>query len=265
MIEYDFHISKSSRIKYEYDESFYSLNGNLIITNSQAARYISTRINNVRKSEGAYDQLVTTGEINALGVLHEIYHYLLNHYTESENPGVIQRSIEYLTSTLNKERLNKVLLNFVNEFPPLDVYKGIRKSEEYLKGKTNNKANREIILEELIILYFENNNPAAHRLNELFSDKNLKENSPYTELINKTEKFFDKEKPTGIGGLHLFSMFRKPIATSPYNLEEQLLFIKNEWGFILDNILLSKLLKGTDLIREDYKLFIKSLLSLSIA
>lgn len=257
MIEYDFHISKSSRIKYEYDESFYSLNGNLIITNSQAARYISARINNVRKSEGAYDKLVTTGEINALGVLHEVYHYLLNQYAESENPGVIQRSIEYLTSTLNEERLNKVLLNFINEFPPLDVYKGFRKSEEYLKGKTNDKANREIILQELIILYFENINPAAYHLNELFSDKNLKENSSYTELINKTEKFFDEEKPTGIGGLHLFSMFRKPITAYPYNLEEQLLFIKNEWGLILDSKLLSKLLRGTDLIKEDYKLFIK--------
>lgn len=257
MIKYDFHISKSARIKYKFDESFYSLNGNLIIANSQAARYISTRINNVRKSEGAYDMLVTTGEINALGVLHEVYHYLLNQYAESENPGVIQRSIEYLTSTLKEERLNKVLLSFVTEFPPLDVYKGIIKSEEYLKGKTNNKANREIILEELIVLYFENNNPAADRLNELFSDKNLKENSPYTELINKTEKFFDNEKPTGIGGLHLFSMFRKPITAYPYNLEEQLLFIKNEWGLILDSKLLNKLLKGTDLIKEDYKLFIK--------
>jgi len=232
MIKYDFHISRSARIKYKFDESFYSLNGNLIITNSQAARNISARINEVRKSEGAYDQLVTTGEINALGVMHEVYHYLLNQYAESDNPGVFQRSIEYLTSTLNEERLNKVLLNFVNEFPALDVYKGFKKSEEYLKGKTNNKPNREIILQELIILYFENINPAALHLNELFSDKNLKENSSYTELINKTEKFFDKEKPTGIGGLHLFSMFRKPITAYPYNLEEQLLFIKNEWGLI---------------------------------
>ena len=142
MIKYEFHISKSCRIKYEFDDSLYSLSGNIIITNSQAARYISARINNVRKSEGAYDKLVTTGEINALGVLHEVYHYLLNQYAESENPGVIQRSIEYLTSTLNEERLNKVLLNFINEFPPLDVYKGFRKSEEYLKGKTNDRANR---------------------------------------------------------------------------------------------------------------------------
>jgi glycosidase len=253
----DFHISKSTRIKYRFDDSFYSLNGNLIIVNSQAARYISDKINEVRKSEGAYDQLTTAGEINALGILHEVFHYLINQYVQKENPGVIQRSIDFLKSVIKKDELNKVLLKFVEEFPPLHVYRGEIKIEEYLNGKTGDKSNKEMILEELIILHFENTNPAAAKLNELFSDKNLKENTSYNEIIKKTEEFFDKEKPTGFGGLHLFSMLRKPISSNPYNLEEQLLFIKNVWGLILDDKLLSKLLKGTDLIREDYKLFVK--------
>jgi glycosidase len=257
MTNHDFHISKSTRIKYKFDDSFYSLNGNLIIVNSQAARYISDKINEVRKNEGAYDQLTTAGEINALGVLHEIYHYLLNQYVKKENPGVIKRSIDFIKSALSEKKLNKVLVKFVEEFPPLDVYKGKTKTEAYLNGKTGNTPNKELILEELIILHIENTNPAAARLNELFSDKILTENTPYNEVIKRTEEFFDKEKPTGFGGLHLFSMLRKPISSSPYNLEAQLLFIKNEWGLILDDILLSKLLKGRDLIREDYKLFVK--------
>jgi len=257
MIIYDFHISKPSRIKYDFDKSFYSLKGNLIITSASNARYISGKINEVRKSESAYDQLVTPGEINALGILHEVYHYLLNHYRENENPGVFDRSLEYLISEINEDALDNVLLNFINEFPPIEVFNGKIKSEDYLKEETENKSNKEIILEELIILFFENNNPAAHRLNELFSDKNLKANSSYSELINKTEEFFESEKPTGFGGLRLFSMLRKPITTNPYNLEEQLAFIRNEWGLILDEGLIRKLLKGADLIKEDYKIFVK--------
>lgn len=257
MIIYDFHISKPSRIKYDFNKSFYSLKGNLIIASASNARYISGKINEVRKSEGEYDQLVTPGEINALGILHEVYHYLLNHYRENENPGVFDRSLEYLISEINVDALDNVLLNFINEFPPIVVFNGKIKSEDYLKGKTENKSNKEIILEELIILFFENNNPAAHRLNELFSDNNLKKNSSYSELINKTEEFFENEDPTGIGGLRLFSMLRKPITTNPYNLEEQLAFIRKEWGLILDEGIIRKLLKGTDLIKEDYKLFIK--------
>src|SRR3972149_6055788 len=204
MIKKDFHISHSARTKYKFDESFYSVIGNLIIANPMAARYISAKINEVRKSEGLYDQLVTAGEINALGILHEVYHYLINHYSDKENPGVLQRSIEFLTSQLNEDNINKVLLKFIDEFPPLDVFREKIKAKDYLNGKTDNKPNKEIILEELIILHFENINPAASRLNELFSDKKLKHETPYIELINKTEEFFDKELPTRFGGLRLF-------------------------------------------------------------
>ena len=116
MIRYDFHISKPSRLKYDFNESFYSLKGNLIITSASNARFISGKINEVRKSEGAYDQLVTPGEINALGILHEIYHYLLNQYGNDENPGVFNRGLKYLTSAISKDALDNVLLNFIHEF-----------------------------------------------------------------------------------------------------------------------------------------------------
>ena len=257
MIIYDFHISKFSRIKYDFSESLYSLEGNLIIASPSKARYISNKINEVRKREGVYDHFVTPGEINALGILHEIYHYLLIQYRDKENPGVINRGLEHLISVLNKDTIDSVLLNFLTEFPPKEVFKGKIKPEEYLNGKTENKSNKEIILEELIILYFENINPAAYRMNELFSDKNLKEKSSYTKLINLAEEFFENEIPTGFGGLRLFSLFRKPITTNPYSLEAQLEFIRKEWGLILNEGLIRKLLKATDLIKEDYKLFVK--------
>lgn len=257
MIKKDFHISKPARKKYDIESSFYSLVGNLIVANAQSARYIASKINNVRKSEGAYDQLVTPGEVNALGILHEIFHYVINHYAEKENPGVLKRNIDFLKTELNEEELDKVLLRFIEEFPPLEVYRGIKFPYEYLNGYTDNKPNKELILEELIILHFENSNPAANRLNELFSDKKLRTETSYATLISKSEEFFDREMPTRIGGLHLFKMLRKPIESNPHSLEDQLLYIKDMWGIILDEALLKKLLRGSDLIREDYKLFIK--------
>ena len=142
MINHDFHISKSTRKKYKFDDSLYSLNGNLSIANPQAARYISDKINEVRKNEGAIDQLTTPGEIYAIGVLHDVYQYIINQYVQKDNPGVFKRSIDYLKSTLKEEKLNDVLLNFVEEFPPLDVSNGKIKAEEYFNGKTGNKSNK---------------------------------------------------------------------------------------------------------------------------
>ncbi len=257
MTKYEFHISKAARLKYKFNESFYSVTGDLIVASPASARIISEKINNVRKSESDFANLVTPGEVNALGLIHEIYHYLIRRYEENENPDVFKRGLEYLRTKLNPADLNNVLLTFINEFPPLNVFHKKETPEEYLKGKTGTRDNKQIILEELILLHFENINPAAVRLNELFNDHPLIAKTKYKKLIGETEQFFEKEKPFGYGGLHLFSALRKPIDENPYNLEGQLNFIANEWRLLLTEKLLRKLLRGSDLIREDYKLFVK--------
>ena len=64
--------------------------------------------------------------------------------------GVFKDGIDYLKNSLTEDELNKTLLKFVEEFPPLPVYQNKVKAIEYLKSKTENKDNREIVLEELI-------------------------------------------------------------------------------------------------------------------
>ncbi len=85
----------------------------------------------------------------------------------------------------------------------------------------------------------------------------LKLKTNYKELIEKSEMFFDNEMPTRLGGLPLFKLLRKPISTNPFDLEKQLDFIRNEWGTYLGDDILNRLLRGVDLIREDYKLFVQ--------
>ncbi len=65
MIKYDFHVSKAARQKYDFDQSLFSITGDLIIANFRQARLLSDKINRKRKSAGLVDQLVTPGEINA--------------------------------------------------------------------------------------------------------------------------------------------------------------------------------------------------------
>ena len=101
----------------------------------------------------------------------------------------------------------KHCLKFVEEFPPLPVYQNKVKAIEYLKGKTENKDNREILLEELIILNLENINPATHQLKELYTDENLAKETKYKEIIEQTELFFESEPK--IGGFNLFSFLRQ--------------------------------------------------------
>lgn len=255
MITYYFHVSKESRIKYSLEENLFALQGNLIISDFSTARLISEKINTVRRNEGSFELQVTAGQINALGLLHEILHLLIRKYEENNNENVFKNSIDYLKNNLTETELNKTLLKFIEEFPPLPVYQNKINAADYLKGKTDNKDNREIILEELILLNLENINPATYQLKELYDDQKLANETKYKEIIEQTEVFFENE--TKIGGVNLISFLRKPIIQSPYNIEEQLDFIRSNWGDFIDDSVLTKILSGKDLIHEDYKLFVQ--------
>ncbi len=255
MITYYFHVTKDSRIKYKFEENLFALQGNLLISDFKTARILSDKINVVRRDEGKFKLQVTAGQINALGLLHEVFHLLIRKYEGENKKGVFRDGIDYLKYNLTEEELDKTLLKFVEEFPPLPVYQNKIKAIEYLNGKTENKDNREIILEELIILNLENINPATYQLKELYTDENLSKETKYKEIIEQTELFFESEPK--IGGFNLISFLRKPIIQSPYNIEEQLDFIRTNWDAFINSNILNKILLGKDLIHEDYKLFVQ--------
>ena len=96
MIKFDFHISRTAREKYNIEQSLFSLIGKVILADYQQARILSDKINSVRRTEGNADQFVTAGQINALGLLHEIFHLLMRRYEENDNPGVFAKAINNL-------------------------------------------------------------------------------------------------------------------------------------------------------------------------
>ena len=256
-LKYDLHVSKHLRVKYQFDESLFSLQGNLFIGNFYQARLLAQKINSKREEEKIFDAYVTPGQINAAGLLHEIFHFVIRHYEENENPGAFERGILFLRNNLGSEEVEKVLRKFVEHFPPVAVHKGITTHDQYVNGNTGGKSNKEIILEEIILLHLENLNPAFQTLKELFDDKPIAQETSYWNFLAATEKFFESEKPLSIENLPLLSALKKPILSNLNNLEAQLDYIREKWKVIIDEKLLSKILSGEDLIREDIKLFLQ--------
>lgn len=254
---YEFHVTKNLRIKYQLDKSLFTINGDLIIANFRQARELSTKINEKRKSEARSDQQITAGLLNAVGLMHEIFHFLIRWYEEKENPGVLKRTLNYLYQHIGDKELSQVMLEYLEEFPPLDVYLGKITAEEYLASSTNNKPNAEIVLEELILLQLENINPAGKLLEEFYSDKNLSQKTKYIELIDESESYLSTEKTFGPENLPLFQFLRKPITSSPQDLEGQLNYILNNWGIYVYDQFHRRILSSKDLIQEDIKLFIQ--------
>lgn len=251
----NFHVSKDARVKYEFEEELFSQTGILIVANFAASRQLAARINKKRTEENLTDKLVTPGQINALGLLHELIHIVLRNYEEIQNPGVFSRTVNHLSEMLGGDDFVKVLEKYVELFPPLPVYKNQLTIKEYLAGFTEEKANKEIVIEELIILHLENLNPAFESLKELFNSAPLEEETAYKTLIQETKIFFQKEEPAAFFGISLLDALESVILSNPYQIVEQLKSFKAFWPLDIDFPLEDLVLLGTDLLKEDARLF----------
>lgn len=256
-ITYEFHTSAAARKKYKLEENLFTITGDLIVIDFPLARKLSDRINAIKKQEGIHNKFTTPGQVNALGLIHEIFHFLIGLYEEKINPGVFSRSLKCLNEVPGKVETDKVFLEFINEFPSLNVYKGMVKPEAYLTEYSGSKPNKEILVEEIILLYFQNNNPAMTNLVDLYEDKPLADSTKYLTFLNEADKFFIHEKPIGKDNLPLLQFLRKPIAAYPHNLEGQLNYILKEWAPFVFEKFGKRILGGIDIIHEDYKLFVQ--------
>lgn len=248
--KYEFHIAKEIRKKYELDDEFFSIEGNIVFADYRAARLFVQKINSKR----AVRDHVSTGKVNAAALIDEIYHFIFRQYEIHINPGVFNKAAEHLYDKLGEDKAKKILLDFVELFPPLDVYKKRVTVNDYLNSSTADRQNILITLEELILLYLANINPANKSIIELFDENYFPDKILYKKIISELELFFSEEKKIGPDNHDLLTFFKSPFLVNPDDIEAQLDFIREKWGVLLDDKFLKKLLGSKDLLKEDIRL-----------
>ncbi len=83
----EFHISRDARLKYQFHESLFQSNGNVIFANFHAARIFAQLMNEKRDVIRLPEQSVRAGQLNAMGLIDEILHYVIQLYREQEKTG----------------------------------------------------------------------------------------------------------------------------------------------------------------------------------
>ncbi len=146
----EFHISRNARDRYQFDESLFALSGNVILANFHAARVLALKINQKRDLISFPEQAVRAGQINALGLVDEILHYIVGLYREQQNPRVMQQALDWLYEKLGRATVNAALRLFADEFPPVAVYRRDVSLDTYLEGETAGVPHRQIVLEEML-------------------------------------------------------------------------------------------------------------------
>ncbi|MBU1660816.1 MAG: alpha-amylase [Chloroflexi bacterium] len=248
----EFHISRQTRDRYEFDASIFSLSGNAIIANFQAARVFAQKVNAQRDLIRFPEQAVKAGQINAMGLIDEISHFIIRQYRQQKNPQVMTEAIEWLYAYVGQEAVDSALQQFTDEFPALAVYRQETPLEEYLGSETEGVPNKQIALEEMLMLWLSNVNPAFSPYREFFDDRALETNTAYLKIITSLRAFFNTQPPFGPQNLSLVDLLRAPALASPHSLAGQVKFMHAQWAVLLDKYL-PQLLRGLDMISEEEK------------
>ena len=249
----EFHISRKARDRYQFDDSLFSFNGNVILANFHAARVFAEKINRKRDLKSFPDQAVKAGQITAMGLIDEILHYVVLLYRRQINRDVMKGVLDSLYEALGKEEVDKALKQFADEFPPVAVYRGETSLDVYIEASSDDTPNRVIVLEEMLLLWLANMNPAFSPFIELFDDTALKKTTVYSHIISGIRKYFDTQPAFGPDNQHLVDMLRSPAVAVPNSLSGQLEYMRDRWSILLKSFL-KRILRGLDLFKEEEKL-----------
>ena len=248
----EFHVSRQARDRYRFDESLFTWNGNVIFANFHAARVFAQKMNQQRDLVNFPEQAVKAGQINAMGLIDELAHYVVQIYREQVNPQVMAQALAWLDAHLGREAVDATLRRFATEFPPLAVYRREMSLDAYLQGETEGMPHRQVVLEEMMLLWLANANPAFTPFLELFDDNGLTRETAYAQIPSALHNFFETQPRFGPDHQNLLDMLRAPALAHPHSLAAQLEYIRQRWGLLLSRYLY-RLLGGLDLIREEEK------------
>ncbi|RPI88061.1 MAG: alpha-amylase [Chloroflexi bacterium] len=253
----EFHVSREARDRYSFDDTLFSISGNVIFANFHNARLFAQKMNSKRDLINFPEQAVRAGQINAMGLLDEILHLVVGLYREQRNPDAFDKAIDWLNTKIGNENVDRLLRNFVEEFPPVSVYRREVGIDDYLNGETQDSlvgkvSNKQIALEEMLMLWMANMNPAFAPFLELFDDAALEKDPTYLNAIHSLYEFFDIQPHFGPDNQNLVDLLRAPALAYPHSLTDQLEFIRQRWGGFIGKYIY-RLLSSLDLIREEEK------------
>src|SRR5690242_17473112 len=154
----EFHISREARSRYQVEQTLFSFVGNVVFGDLKSSRELAHRMNQVRRTEQDAERAIHPGALFAMGLIDEASHLLMHYYRKTVAPSAIAEGLQWFSARLGVQRVDDLLMRFVQEFPGTAVYRGEKTAEEWLARSTDGISHREAAFEELIMLWLANAN-----------------------------------------------------------------------------------------------------------
>ncbi|WP_263353107.1 alpha-amylase family glycosyl hydrolase [Acidicapsa acidisoli] len=245
-----FHISRAIRERLKIDGLLFSYTGNVIFANVAASRKMANELNELRGTGTDPAKTVNAGALFAMGMIDELNHALVARYRREIDPAALTEAIRWFQGKVGPENVERLLLSFVDQFPNVEVYRGKVTGAEWLAGASDGLSNREAALEELMLLWLTNRNPAFGTFRELFDDRDLKVRTQYESVTAALPAYFETRPPLSPEVGSLIKALSAPMLASPDSLAGQLDFIREHWAKYLGEDL-RRVLLAIDVIKEE--------------
>jgi glycosidase len=233
--EFEFHVSRAARDRYRFDAALFTLSGNVILADPQASRDFAARIQQVRAQEGSAAAPIAPAALHAMGLIDEALHAMIAAYRR-RNPRALTAAVPWLGDRVGGEAVEITLHRFAVEFPVVRVYRGELRAEEWLAGESGGYPHRAVAVEEMLLLWLANANPAFAPFRELFDDRPTMRGTAYGKISSLWQPYFAAQPGFGPGGAHLLDLLLAPQRAAPDSLRGQLAFIRERWRWAVGEI-----------------------------
>ncbi|MBK7367051.1 MAG: alpha-amylase [Candidatus Eisenbacteria bacterium] len=245
---FEFHLSRAARERCRFDGMLFATDGRIVLDQPVAARQLAQALTAARGGEPA----ASAAELYAMGLLDEAMHLAVRRYRDEFDPRTWLDALDWFTARLGADALERTLVRFVEEFPPLAVHVGETSTLEWLAGSTDGQSHRAVAFEEMLMLWLGNANPACEPYRELFDDRTLTAGTAYARVTALLREYFETRPRFGPELRNLVDFLRAPVLASPNSLFAQVEYVRERWSWLLGDFLL-KLLIALDVLREEQR------------
>src|SRR5437868_3319607 len=249
-LRFEFHVSRAARERYGFEEELFSWNGNVMFANVAASRRFAEKMNRQRDVEHYPERTVHAGALNAMALIDELLHALLAQYRQRRDAKVMIDALAWFEVQVGRDSVHSTLLAFSEHFPPRDVYAGKQSASQRSNGSSGDMPHRAVALEEMMMLWLANSNPAFLGFKELFDDSELKKSTAYPKITSNLKEYFKTRPLFGPANQNLVDLLRAPAMASPDSLEGQLAFMREAWQQELGDMI-RRILVALDIFKEE--------------
>ncbi|MFO1540793.1 MAG: alpha-amylase family glycosyl hydrolase, partial [Chloroflexota bacterium] len=235
-------ITRDARDRYGLDAALFSTRGDVVGADPAVARALVRRMHAAGAARP--DRPLLAGDLAALGLIHELSHVgITRERTRGTAGGPLAAALPTVAAAVGPERLDAALGALEHHFPATDVYRGDRSVADRLAGARDGVDGREEALEELLLLWVANRNPAALAWDDLVGEEPLTaEGDAYPAVIGALRRALAAADgaPAGADG-SLVDRLLAPARAHPTSLADQLRYIRDRWGDWVDPALLARI------------------------